>query len=247
MVHADHSCRPDLTVKKLRYYARFIVVCLLLKKLKLVRDLVRELSRQVDEYIERYDADDQVEWTLILAEMKQFVEADNLVSIVDVDNSTVVLSHRLTPYNTPPLDMGVAPNKFTLAEVLLVGNATDQVKCTELSLDMYWMLQALEREPHEELMTQVGLQSQLDTRAGTAESSPAPGRAPYDDVFMRTTGKENPHKYLLYKPTFSQLVLFVTSAFRDLPANGVLLLYLSADGSFTSSQVRSASSELQRE
>ena len=34
-------------VKKLRYYARFIVVCLLLKKMKLVRDLVRELSKQI--------------------------------------------------------------------------------------------------------------------------------------------------------------------------------------------------------
>ena len=33
--------RPDLMVKKLRYYARYIVVCLLLKKMKLVRDLVR--------------------------------------------------------------------------------------------------------------------------------------------------------------------------------------------------------------
>lgn len=31
-------------VKKLRYYARFIVVCLLLKKMKLVRDLVRVSS-----------------------------------------------------------------------------------------------------------------------------------------------------------------------------------------------------------
>ena len=35
------ASRPDLMVKKLRYYARFIVVCLLLKKMKLVRDLVR--------------------------------------------------------------------------------------------------------------------------------------------------------------------------------------------------------------
>lgn len=33
--------RPELMVKKLRYYARFILVCLLLKKLKLVRDLIR--------------------------------------------------------------------------------------------------------------------------------------------------------------------------------------------------------------
>lgn len=44
--------RPDLMVKKLRYYARFIVVCLLLKKMKLVRELVIELERQIQEYTE---------------------------------------------------------------------------------------------------------------------------------------------------------------------------------------------------
>lgn len=37
-------------VKKLRYYARFIVVCLLLKKMKLVRELVIELEKQIVEY-----------------------------------------------------------------------------------------------------------------------------------------------------------------------------------------------------
>lgn len=37
-------------VKKLRYYARFIVVCLLLKKMKLVRELVVELEKQIVEY-----------------------------------------------------------------------------------------------------------------------------------------------------------------------------------------------------
>lgn len=43
VLESFHFCcdRPDLMVKKLRYYARFIVVCLLLKKMKLVRDLVR--------------------------------------------------------------------------------------------------------------------------------------------------------------------------------------------------------------
>jgi hypothetical protein len=61
--------------------------------------------------------------------MRAFVEADNIVSIVDVDNSTVVLSHRLTAYNTPPLEMSIAL-KYTLAEVLLVGgNAVEQVHC----------------------------------------------------------------------------------------------------------------------
>lgn len=47
-------------VKKLRYYARFIVVCLLLKKMKLVRDLVRELAKHIDEYIATYEPEDQV-------------------------------------------------------------------------------------------------------------------------------------------------------------------------------------------
>lgn len=42
--------RPDLMVKKLRYYARFIVVCLLLKKMKLVRELVTELDKQIADY-----------------------------------------------------------------------------------------------------------------------------------------------------------------------------------------------------
>ena len=42
-----------MMMKKLRYYARFIVVCLLLKKMKLVRDLVRELSKHIGEFLEK--------------------------------------------------------------------------------------------------------------------------------------------------------------------------------------------------
>lgn len=37
--------RPELVVKKLRYYARYIVVCLLLNKMDLVKVLVKVLKR----------------------------------------------------------------------------------------------------------------------------------------------------------------------------------------------------------
>ena len=51
----QHDRAPsDLMVKKLRYYARFIVVCLLLKKMKLVRDLVRELAKQIGVFCNDY-------------------------------------------------------------------------------------------------------------------------------------------------------------------------------------------------
>lgn len=37
--------RPELVVKKLRYYARYIVVCLLLNKMDLVKVLVKVLKQ----------------------------------------------------------------------------------------------------------------------------------------------------------------------------------------------------------
>ena len=43
--------------------------------------------------------------------------------------------------------------------------------------------------------------------------------------------RDNPHKYLLYKPTFSQLFTFLASGFKELPPTGAMLLYISADGS----------------
>ena len=49
----------------------------------------------------------------------------------------------------------------------------------------------------------------------------------YDGDFQN---RPNPHKYLLYKPTFSQIYAFTASAFKELSPHGTLLLYISADG-----------------
>jgi hypothetical protein len=107
--------RPDLMVKKLRYYARFIVVCLLLKKMKLVRELVIELERQIQEYTSTYvkgsvheipltlktilptfsyEPEDALEWALVLDEIKGFIKADAAVSVLHADSNPIVLSHR---------------------------------------------------------------------------------------------------------------------------------------------------------
>ncbi|XP_025945599.1 protein SCAI isoform X6 [Apteryx rowi] len=154
--------RPELVVKKLRYYARFIVVCLLLNKMDVVKDLVKELSDEIEDYTHRFNTEDQVEWNLVLQEVAAFIE----------------------------------------------------VKFSELTIDMFRMLQALEREP-------MNLASQMN-KPGMQESTEKPAR------------RENPHKYLLYKPTFSQLYTFLAASFKELPANSVLLIYLSATGVFPS-------------
>ncbi|TRY63940.1 hypothetical protein TCAL_10957 [Tigriopus californicus] len=216
---AGREDRPDLMVKKLRFYARFIVVCLLLKKMKLVRDLVRELAKHIDEYTATYEPDDQLEWSLVLGEIKGFIEADTVVNVLDSDSNSIVLSHRLNPLITPPVEKSPIMS-LSLQEVVLVGSQSDQVKFSELTLDMFRMLQTLEREPQEEF-------------AQIYDTSPAPGRSPFENGGGIGMKRENPHKYLLYKPTVSQFLIFMASGHRELPSNGALLLFISGDGCFS--------------
>jgi hypothetical protein len=116
--------KPDLMVKKLRYYARFIVVCLLLKKSKIMLELVRELARQIDEYVKVYDPDDSLEWQLVLNEISAFIEVENRISI---DRQPITLSYRLMNVHIPPLPNGIE-------KILIVGNCQDQIKFSECSL-----------------------------------------------------------------------------------------------------------------
>ncbi|KAL6093785.1 hypothetical protein STEG23_037159 [Scotinomys teguina] len=102
--------------------------------------------------------------------------------------------------------------QLSLADALIIGNCNNQVKFSELTVDMFRMLQALEKEP-------MNLASQMN-KPGIQESSDKPNR------------QENPHKYLLYKPTFSQLYTFLAASLKELPANSVLLICLSATGVF---------------
>jgi hypothetical protein len=144
-------------VKKLRYYARFIVVCLLLKKTNQVSELIKELSRQIDEYVKIFDPEDQLEWQLVKNEINDFIKADTVVT-VDADtsqvNSKMFLADRLSSNDLASLSISnnhinnfyksASNSMFTfsnvnnsnnnsqhflsLQEILIVGNCSDQVK-----------------------------------------------------------------------------------------------------------------------
>jgi hypothetical protein len=125
--------KPDLMVKKLRYYARFIVVCLLLKKTKIMRELVRELTRQIDEYVKAYDPDDSLEWQLVLNEISTFIDVDNQLNI---DHIPITLSYRLTNSLIPSLPIGSEKclsnlQLYTVEEIIIIGNYQDQIKFSE--------------------------------------------------------------------------------------------------------------------
>ena len=201
-----------------------------------MRIFLQELGQQIEDYSKVSSPDEQMEWSLILGEIRAFIDADNAVNVLDMDSNTIVLSHRLSTHCTPPVEKTITSN-YSLQEILIIGNCNDQVKFSELTIDMFRMLQTLERESLEDV-TQI------------FDNSPGNGKVPYQngdssnvgigmcslDGNMVTPGvlgkRENPHKYLLFKPTFSQLQVFLSSGFKELPANGVMLVYLSANGSF---------------
>lgn len=67
-------------IKKLRYYARFIVVCLLLNNRDIVQKLMDELSGLVDDYIKIFKPVDSTEWQCVLHEIAAFLEVQ--ISII---------------------------------------------------------------------------------------------------------------------------------------------------------------------
>ncbi|NXP16202.1 SCAI protein, partial [Thinocorus orbignyianus] len=203
---------PELVVKKLRYYARFIVVCLLLNKMDVVKDLVKELSDEIEDYTHRFNTEDQVEWNLVLQEVAAFIEADPVMVLND-DNTIVITSNRLSETGAPLLEQGMIVGQLALADALIIGNCNNQVK----EVLGTWVCISGVQSP-----------SPCDIPSGQMREIPT------EESTEKPARRENPHKYLLYKPTFSQLYTFLAASFKELPANSVLLIYLSATGVFPS-------------
>ncbi|KAI9143879.1 protein SCAI [Paraphysoderma sedebokerense] len=231
---------PGLMIKRLRYYARYIVVCLLLNRKDLVKKLTEEMYTLIEEYIEVYQPTDASEWKLVAQEIVTFLDSDKKLP---VDNRGAILAVpcRLQTERSARYDKDGSP-RLRLQEAVLVGSCHNQVKFSELTLDVYRMLQSLEREP---LSNKPSDTTQSANSAVSEVDDPTTGNQT-NQTGDKSTRRGNPHKYLLYNPVFSQLFLYLTTAFKDINENMALLLYLSADGT-SSTQSTEATAELKSE
>lgn len=53
-------------------------------------------------------------------------KADNVVKVVDVNNVSLIIPHRLSSANMPPLEKGITSH-LVLHEIIIVGNCAEQV------------------------------------------------------------------------------------------------------------------------
>ncbi|KAJ2122248.1 hypothetical protein IW147_003544 [Coemansia sp. RSA 720] len=259
-----------LMIKKLRYYARFIVVCLQMNSTGMMLQLLEEVKSLIEVYSTVFNPVDKMEWALVVKEMALFMQA--VCSPVPVDDAGVTLpaAYRLMPRRNMRIDK---EPKFRLQEAVVVGNRPTQIKFSELTLDMYYVLQMLEREPNVNT-TSMGAtapsegaptavtepsstgiseavrspdmlegassavpqeRSEPNHTADTARSDSAEIKAKEktedtDRERDRAMRRPNPHKYVLYQPSVSQVQVYLANAFREIGDQGCVLLYLSSDG-----------------
>lgn len=232
-----------LMIKKMRYYARFIIVCLLLNKDENVRQLITELEGLIEEYKKSFKPPDAKEWQMVLEEISTFTEAEKKLVPINLDRTPDKIEHRLAS-NIAERNIGSNIQRLKLQEAILVGNYQKQIKFSELTLDMYRMLQSLEREPfiahpknnHAKSNDTIDKKEAVVKEDHTAKPSTTANTN--TNAKMTTAAMDklsnkrsvNPHKYLLYKPSLSQLLVYISTAFKDTSENSALLLYLSADG-----------------
>ncbi|KAJ2957468.1 hypothetical protein NQZ79_g6827 [Umbelopsis isabellina] len=248
---------PALMIKKMRYYARFIVVCLLLNNNDDIRYLVSELEGFVDEYVKTFKPGDANEWHMVIEEITTFMDAEKKLIPINAEKKPVNVIHRLPAYSKPSKDKDTTP-KLRLQEAILVGNYQKQIKFSELTLDMYRMLQSLEKEPSTTRPNSTVAAANNDAMDADKKEGPpsskiqklddqatvksAPNAAQISNISATSTAtgsngptekmakRVNPHKYLLHRPALSQLMVYISTAFKDISDTSAMLLYLSADG-----------------
>lgn len=189
---------------------------------EMVKKLMDELSVYVGEYQHTYKPADAPEWNTVLSEIETFMEAERKLSPVDVEGNILPVPNRLQSDPLPKVNPTGAP-LMKLQEAILVGNYQSQIKFSELTIDMYRFLQSLERASTHS--------------TGIKPSAPAPQSTGEESLETKEEEpkamprRSNPRKFLLYRPTLAQLMLYISTSFKDCAENSAMFLYLSADGS----------------
>lgn len=102
----------------LRYYARFIVVCLLQRRHDKVQALAADLGQWVTHYITHLSPPDAQEWLAVMRELQSF-----LAAVRSASSLSMVLPGDLEAVASPPTSTAVA-----LQQCVLVASQSNQIK-----------------------------------------------------------------------------------------------------------------------
>lgn len=223
-----------LRFKELRFYARFLLVSLILNRWEMVNLLVERFKALVDDSRANFRETNFKEWKLIAQEMVRFMKLDTaVIRVRPLRYCAMFDSH---PASLPYVARFHAKKILKLRDALLTSYHRNEVKFTEITLDTFRMMQCLEWEPSGSFYQKNPVESHengaLPNQSGTS------GLIDINLVADMTdpTLPPNPKKAIFYRPSVTQLIAVIAMTCDELPPESVMLIYLAASGTSAGSK-----------
>ncbi|KAK1264041.1 hypothetical protein QJS04_geneDACA009317 [Acorus gramineus] len=217
-----------LRFKELRFFARFIVVSLVLSQTEKVRVLVERFKALVEDSKNAFSETNFKEWKQLVQEILRFLKADTTFKNArPLRYSKLLDSH---PSSNPYIARYHSKKSLKLQDALLTSYHRNEVKFAEFTLDTFRMLRCLEWEPSGSFYQmnatepkENGTVSDLSGASGLIDINLA---ADMTDPNL----PPNPRKAILHRPSVSHLIAVVATICEELPPDRILLIYISASG-----------------
>lgn len=214
--------------KELRFYARFLLVSLIVDRKQMLLHLADKLRLLVDHSISNFRETNFKEWRLVVQEITRFIESDtNLTYLRPLRYCAMLDSY---PASQTYLARFHAKKLFKFRDALLASYHRNEVKYAEVTLDTYRMMQCLEWEPSGSFYQKKPVEAKENgfvvdhtLTSGLIDMNLAADMA---DPSL----PPNPRKAILYRPTVSHLLAVLAMICDELSPETVMLLYLSASG-----------------
>ncbi|EPS65595.1 hypothetical protein M569_09174 [Genlisea aurea] len=215
----------NLAIKQLRLLSRFLTVSLLLNRRQMVYQLVNLLKVLLDECRITFQETDFKEWKLVVQDVVRFLKVDTAFMNHRPLRYSIVLD--LHPDSIPQVTC--AKRKLRLRDALLCSYHPDEVKFSEFSIDTFRMLQTIEWEPSG-YFYQVNIPSPAEPASSGLGQNGVLGSSRVSQDMTDPTLPPNPRKVVLSQPSVTHLLAVLGTTCEELPADGILLIYLSAPG-----------------
>ncbi|KAL8472167.1 hypothetical protein ACS0TY_028768 [Phlomoides rotata] len=214
--------------KELRFYARFLMVSLMLNSVEMVKLLVERFKELVDDSKVNFRGTNFKEWRLVVQEIVRFTKTDS--AVVNAKPLRYTAMFDSYPASLPYVARFHAKRLLKFRDALLTSYRRNEVKFAELTLDTFRMMQCLEWEPSGSFYQKPPVEPREN--GVPADNSVTSGMIDINLLADMTDPNlpPNPKKAVLYRPSVTQLIAVIATVCEELPPESVMLIYLSTTG-----------------
>ncbi|XP_027365535.1 protein SCAI isoform X1 [Abrus precatorius] len=213
--------------KELRFYARFLLVSVILNRTEMVKHLMECFVALVEDCKSNFRETNFKEWKQVVQEIVRFTQVDKGFSFRPMRYCATFDTHRAS---LPYVARFHAKRVLKFQDAVLASYHRNEVKFAELTLDIYRMIQCLEWEP-----SGIFYQKHTVKPKENGDSIDHSGASGIIDMNLTADMTDpnippNPRKATMYRPSVTHVIAVMATICEELPPDSVVLVYLSASG-----------------